>query len=586
MKSKLKFIRVSQRDLRLLSGAVLLTYIALHLANHALGLISLDVAEAGLSLAVIVWHSVPMTVVLYGAAATHVVLAISAIYERRTFRLPAAELLRIALGLWLPVMLIGHAITTRLEFELIDSPATYARIVSNLWASNAEWQHMGLLAPGWMHGCLGLHFVLARRPLWRRFRFVLFGAALLLPVLSALGFVEMGRQLARESHAAYPGPVADAKTPSHSFADTGHDAATTMTRWRNGLLWGYLGIIGCAFGARGARNLLERRQRGLVTLTYPDRLVRVPRGWSVLEASRAFHIGHASSCGGRARCSTCRIRITVGVDSCPPPNAEERATLEHIRADPDVRLACQLRPDNDISVVPLMRTDRPTYRQAIPPVDADRDVVLLFCDFTNRVELERDHMAHDVLFVFTRYAERACSAIRAAGGTISYVAPDSICALFGLTGSLARASRQALSATIDIDQALQELNTGLDQRWGCKANIVVSMHAGHAALSHIGQGMETIVAAGGALEIAQQLREMAARFGKAFAISSDVFSVAQASPPTGDAVVINHLGKEPALSAYLTDNAPGAPDGGAQRKKQWREKLGHASDLIKTIVQA
>jgi len=99
---------------------------------------------------VTIWHTVPLTVVLYGAAATHVVLAIFAIYERRTFKLPAIELLRIALGLWLPVMLIGHAITTRLEFELIGSPATYARIISNLWASNGEWQHMGLLAPGWM----------------------------------------------------------------------------------------------------------------------------------------------------------------------------------------------------------------------------------------------------------------------------------------------------------------------------------------------------------------------------------------------------------------------------------------------------
>ena len=586
MKMTLKLVRIGQRDLRLLSGAVLLIYIALHLANHALGLISLDAAEAGLRVAVVVWHSVPVTIVLYGAAATHIVLAILAIYERRTFKLPAVELLRIALGLWLPVMLIGHAITTRLEFELIGSPATYTRIVSNLWASNAEWQHMGLLAPGWMHGCLGLHFVLARRPSWRRIRFVMFGAALLLPVLSALGFLEMGRQLARESHDSNPGLIASAQMSSHSpGADAAVEASSVVARWRSGLLWGYLGIIGCAFGARSARNLIERRQRGLVTLSYPDRLVRVPRGWSVLEASRAFHIGHASSCGGRARCSTCRIRITVGAESCPPPNAEERATLEHIRADPDVRLACQLRPDNDISVVPLMRTDRPTYRQAIPPVDADRDVVLLFCDFTNRVELERDHMAHDVLFVFTRYAESACNAIRAAGGTISYVAPDSICALFGLTGSLARASRQALVATMDIDQALRQLNARLDQRWGCKANIVVSIHAGHAALSCIGQGTETIVAAGKALETAQKLREMAASIGKSFAISSDVFSAAQTAPPTGDALVINSL-EEPTLLAYLTDSAPGDPAGDAQRKKQWRDKLDHASDLIKTIVQA
>jgi len=68
--------RISQRDLRLLSGIVMLIYIAVHLANHALGLISLDVAEAGLRVAVSIWHTVPLTVVLYCAAASHVVLAI------------------------------------------------------------------------------------------------------------------------------------------------------------------------------------------------------------------------------------------------------------------------------------------------------------------------------------------------------------------------------------------------------------------------------------------------------------------------------------------------------------------------------
>src|SRR5580693_7116879 len=166
--------RIGRRDLRMISGMVMLCYLASHLANHALGLVSLDAAEIVLSGAVRFWDNPLVTVVLYGAAAVHVALAIMSVYERRTFRLPPVELLRIALGLWLPVMLIGHAVTARLEFELIGSPATYARIVSNLWASNAEWQHMGLLAPGWMHGCLGLHFILGRRPWWRRIRFGLF----------------------------------------------------------------------------------------------------------------------------------------------------------------------------------------------------------------------------------------------------------------------------------------------------------------------------------------------------------------------------------------------------------------------------
>jgi adenylate cyclase len=276
-------------------------YLTTHLSTHALGLIPLDAAEAGLIFAAEVWSSSPGTVALYGAFALHFLLAFWAIYDRRTFRLPPAELLRIALGLWLPVLLMGHVVASRLEFELIGSDPTYARIVAELWSSHAEWRQIGLLAPGWLHGCLGLYYAFGHRPWWRRMQFVLFAIALLLPVLSALGFLTMGRDLERKL--AAQGAVVSAPPPVD--AETIAKRAA-MKRWLDGRLLVYAGIVGGTFAARGVRNLVERRRRGLVTISYPNRTVHVPRGWSVLEASRAFHIAHASSCGGRARCSTCR----------------------------------------------------------------------------------------------------------------------------------------------------------------------------------------------------------------------------------------------------------------------------------------
>ncbi len=81
----------------------------------------------------------------------------------------------------------------------MGSDPTYGRIVAELWASNSEWRQIGLLAPGWLHGCLGLYYALGHRALWRRMQFILFAIALLLPVLSALGFVTMARDLARNA---------------------------------------------------------------------------------------------------------------------------------------------------------------------------------------------------------------------------------------------------------------------------------------------------------------------------------------------------------------------------------------------------
>jgi len=54
---------ISRRDLRLISGVVMLLYLASHLANHALGLISLDTAEVTLGSVVRFWRNPAVTVV-------------------------------------------------------------------------------------------------------------------------------------------------------------------------------------------------------------------------------------------------------------------------------------------------------------------------------------------------------------------------------------------------------------------------------------------------------------------------------------------------------------------------------------------
>jgi len=127
--------RITRRDLRLGSGLVLFAYITAHLANHSLGLVSVSVAEVGLRVAVAFWHSLPGTVLLYTAAGVHLTLAMVAVYERRTLRMPAPEALRIAFGFGIPLLLIGHLTSTRFAFELYGLHSDYARIVGALSTS-------------------------------------------------------------------------------------------------------------------------------------------------------------------------------------------------------------------------------------------------------------------------------------------------------------------------------------------------------------------------------------------------------------------------------------------------------------------
>jgi adenylate cyclase len=514
------------RKLRLTSGLILFAYVTAHLSNHALGLVSLDAAETGLRIGVAIWHSWAGTGLLYGAAAIHILLALWAVYARRTFRLPPAELLRIALGLWLPVLLIGHVAATRIAYELFGSASDYSHVVTNMWITDAQGRQLGLLAPGWVHGCLGLHYAFNRYTIYRRLKYLLFAIALLVPVLSALGFVTLGRDL-------IDSPVAAAAAYDYLSPSNAAERAA-IERLRDGSLAIYFLLVGAIFTARAIRSLVEKGRRRRISILYPSRTVSVPRGWTVLEASRAFHIPHASMCGGQARCSTCRVRVTAGENFCPAPKAAELATLRQIGATPDIRLACQLRPQGSISVVPLIHTEHLGSRPIAPQRSSEREIACLYCDFLNRSSLAKNILPQDVFYAFTRHIETVGNVIRTAEGTLSYVEIDSVCGLFGLRSELKRAAEQALRAGMMIEDALTGLRKSLGDDCSAKMVVAISVHTGSAVVGEISSPEgPMVIALGPAIDGASKLRKVAveSKFeGLSFAISAEVFKAAAIEP--------------------------------------------------------
>ena len=519
--------RPTQRDIRLASGLVLFAYVTSHLVNHALGLISIDAAERGLALGVRIWQSLPGTVLLYGAAAAHLTLAFVAIYRRRTLRMPPADLLRILLGLGIPLLLIGHAIATRLAHELYGYAPEYHRVVWALWTSDAEGRQLALLVPGWLHGCLGLHFAFCRRRLYQRLRFVLFAVVLLLPVLAGLGFLSMGKELA-----ANPSFLAAMNAiPAPATAE-----GLALSRLRDGILAFYFSAIALIFAAREIRALVERRRKLLVTIEYPQRVVQVPRGWTVLEASRSHHIPHMSMCGGRARCSTCRVRIVSGEAHCPAPGADEAQTLARIGAPPSVRLACQLRPRGDIAVVPLLAAAPATLLPASVRNGVERDIVIMLVDWRGRTAFAERHLPQDVLYFARLFGEAVASAARDGDEAHCEIGGDDVTVFFGLNDDLAHACRRALQAAARVEQALEAFAKRHAREFGDSARFAVVMHAGHAAVGDIGfEDVHRLVAVGAATDTANRMRERAAQLGAGFIVSGAVIDGAAAKVASDDA---------------------------------------------------
>src|SRR4051794_10392090 len=124
------------RNARLVSGLVMMVFVATHLVNHTLNLISLETAEAGRHVFLAMWRNPPATILLYGALAVHFVLVLVALYRRRTLVMPPREAAQVLLGLLIPLLVAEHVVGTRVIHELFDAKDTYEFVVRSLWISS------------------------------------------------------------------------------------------------------------------------------------------------------------------------------------------------------------------------------------------------------------------------------------------------------------------------------------------------------------------------------------------------------------------------------------------------------------------
>jgi adenylate cyclase len=511
------------RRLRLITGLVLLTYLATHFLNHALGLISLDAMEAGRVWFLALWRNPVGSTIFYGSLLTHFVLALYALYQRRHLRIPFWEALQLALGLFIPLLLATHFAATRMAFEWYGVEDYYAKTVLSLWRQNPiNGQRQSLLVLiAWTHGCIGLHFWLRLRPWYPRYAVVFHGLALLLPVLALLGFSQAGKevdhliardpnwidQLYQATNALRPGE--------------GQDLADL----RDGIINGFLGCVGAVLLARALRYAFERRNR--IRIIYPDgREVSAPRNFSVLEASRYAGIPHASICGGRGRCSTCRVRVTKGFAALPPPSDAEQKVLHRVGAPPNVRLACQLRPTRDLSIVPLLPATAQAsdgYAQPSYLAGQERTIAVLFADIRTFTGIAEQKLPYDLVFLLNSYFEAVGDAIVSAGGMVDKFIGDGVMALFGVESGPEQGCRQALAAAKAMVERVDEMSRALSEELAQPLKIGIGIHCGAAVLGRMGYGAAVhVTAIGDTVNVASRLQDATKEFSCHLVISDEV----------------------------------------------------------------
>ena len=531
---------------RIVTGLVLFTYAFFHFLNIGLGLFSPTLQDSMQDARQILSRSVPGTLVVYASFIVHAFLALASLAGRGTLRMPVREAVQLGFGLTIPFFLITHIIFTRGAHELFGVNDQYGYLIALIWGSASAWTQAALLLLVWVHGCIGLHVWLRAKSWWRAAQPWLLGGAVLVPGFALAGFVSEGRRIAT----LFADPVS-AQQLFAEFRWPNGAAFSAMVAWKdNGLqvIWALLGFSALLYALRW---VLRRRQS--VTISYTDgpKLV-APKGLTLLEMSRSGGVPHTSLCGGKGRCTTCRVIIEEGAEHLEPPSAVEAGALAAVGAGADTRLACQIRPQDNLSVFRVFQPDG-RRRRAHASTGEERRLAILFLDMRGFTARTTGQLPYDVVFLLNRFFDAIVPAITNAGGTVDKYLGDGLLAVFE-TKDEASSAMAALHAAAGIGKALQEFNADLVREGGSDVRIGIGLHLGDIVLGEIGAGRAPRTIIGDAVNTASRLEAQTKELGVPLLVTRDLLEKADIVLPDDRFQILTLRGVERPIAAMPVEN--------------------------------
>ncbi len=463
---------------RIATGLFLMFYAFLHFFNIGLGLLSPAWMEAMQDFRQLFSRNLVGTVLLYAALLLHGGLALVRLAQRRSLRMSTTEAWQTVLGLLIPLQLITHIVFTRYSHAVYDTRDEMSYVILLMWNSVSIWLQSALLLVVWIHGCIGLHLWLRLTRWWRRAVAYAIALAVLVPGFALAGLLVEGRRIfaafqIEERRAAlmesFNWPAPEAFAALFGIKDLG--------------LAIFVGLVALTATVYLARRQMRRRRS--VRIRYADGPeIVAERGLTLLEMSRTNGIPHTSLCGGKGRCTTCRVVVENGTEHLPAPGPTEARSLKAVKAPPDTRLACQIRPSAPLTVYRVFRPDGGRKR-AHASQGQERELAILFLDMRGFTARTTGQLPYDVVFLLNRFFDAIVPAITSAGGTVDKYLGDGLLAVFDRPAP-SLSARDALAATAAVGRALEAFNAALAEQGDPEIRIGMGLHMGNVVLGEIG----------------------------------------------------------------------------------------------------
>ncbi|WP_170331948.1 adenylate/guanylate cyclase domain-containing protein [Ruegeria arenilitoris] len=505
--------------LRIGSGLILFTFAFFHFINIGLGLFHTDYLHGMQDGRKTVTRHDAMSVVLYAALLIHAGLALYSISQRRTLRMPFSTGLQVVLGLLIPLQLISHIVQTRYAHEIYDVNDEMGYIIVLMWPGTVIWMQSLLLLVVWVHGCIGLHMWLRLTRWWSKTVPYLIGLAVFIPSFALAGLLTEGRRI----WADFADPFLREQYIEH-YNWPSPEAFEAMFSVKDNALMAFWIALGTALAVYALRKLWRRRHSVRVKYVEGPEVV-AEKGMTLLEISQANGVPHTALCGGKGRCTTCRVIVEDGAENLPAPGEIEARSLAAVGAPNGARLACQIRPTEPLTAYRMFRPEGGRHR-AHASQGQERKLAVLFLDMRGFTSRTTGQLPYDIVFLLNRFFDAIVPSITADGGVVDKYMGDGLLAVFE-TPDTESSARAGLKAAMDVSGALAQFNQRLEAEGSPRIRIGMGLHLGDLVLGEIGaagHAARTII--GDAVNVASRLEGETKALGVELLVSAELLQAA------------------------------------------------------------
>lgn len=260
---------------------------------------------------------------------------------------------------------------------------------------------------------------------------------------------------------------------------------------------------------------------------------------SILRAALKKEVPFCCECGGRARCSTCRILVIEGEEHLSEVNTAEKNMQRYFEMPKNVRLACQTYvKGGSVKIKRIMNdeSDYPLYlRNKIMKdenIGREMRLCLLFLDIRNFTPFVEHNLAFDVIHVVRKLFYHFEEIIRGHGGKIIETAGDGLYAAFGFDQTTKGGANETVDCAQEIFRVLHELNLDYFKVYfNEEIEIGIGVHLGKVAAGDLLiQDNPHQLVMGYPVNVAARIQDLTKKFNNNFIISGDVYELLDPKP--------------------------------------------------------